>query len=187
MPTHPHSLLSPQQWPGAHNLRKSFFRACTVLDAVGYGNAALHCGLSSPTSRIGPPQFLLLPSPARHPGFPCLAFLTGFHYASQAAVESSCLCSVRALGLHLHLEVKIHIQLSRQQAHFGHPTDTTSTCWKLETESTIPSLSFPSFQPPNSPSREARRVLSKSLPGKQSSDVFLCLIPVTTGQPTSIT
>lgn len=55
----------------AHNLRKSFFRACTVLDAVGYGNAALHCGLSSPTSRIGPPQFLLLPSPARHPGFPC--------------------------------------------------------------------------------------------------------------------
>lgn len=116
-----------------------------------------------------------------------LAFLTGFHYASQAAVESSCLCSVRALGLHLHLEVKIHIQLSRQQAHFGHPTDTTSTCWKLETESTIPSLSFPSFQPPNSPSREARRVLSKSLPGKQSSDVFLCLIPVTTGQPTSIT
>lgn len=82
-------------------------------------------------------------------------FLTGFHYASQAAVESSCLCSVRALGLHLHPELKIHIQLSRQQAHFGHPTDTTSTCWKLETESIIPSLSFPSLQPPNSPSREA--------------------------------
>lgn len=92
-----------------------------------------------------------------------LAFLTGFHYASQAAVESSCLCSVRALGLHLHPELKIHIQLSRQQAHFGHHTDTTSTCWKLETESTIPSLSFPSFQPPNSPSREARSQVSLNL------------------------
>lgn len=120
---------------------------------------------------------------------PQVAFLTGFHYASQAAMASSCLCIILAPGptppgLFFTLSCRFTSScLGNRPILDILQTLQKSKGWERNPLS--PSLNFLSSQSPTLPARKLRVSLSKSLPGKPVLG-SLCLFPATTGEPTFI-
>lgn len=120
---------------------------------------------------------------------PQVAFLTGFHYASQAAMASSCLCIILAPGptppgLFFTLSCRFTSScLGNRPILDILQTLQKSKGWERNPLS--PSLNFLSSQSPTLPAGKLRVSLSKSLPGKPVLG-SLCLFPVTTGEPTFI-